>query len=365
MAKAPTKPASTLVAFRNQMLDAYGEATITRREEQRSRLVIPTGSLTLDLALRTGGWVSGRLHEVVGQEGVGKTTLSICSMREAQAKVPSRGVCYIDMEQTFEYDWAEALGLDVSESRFIHQYADDSEHASDLLAKASDSKVFSMIVLDSVGSMESRVAFEKEAGESNMGKNAQIITRMVKRIATRARMNDITVLLINQLRANFAAMATQDVSAGPKAMKYATTTRVDMRRTAETDLKVGSGEDQEVVGRHFRAKVYRNKVAPAGRSGAFYIVNQETDKWGPIGIDRVDEAVSVGISTGAITRNSPQGSMYTLPGQKKAIHGRDAMKKFLRENPEAVELLREAAAATVAHEVTPDTEVTYEEEAKA
>jgi recombination protein RecA len=357
-AKEPIKPANTLTAFRDQMVKSYG-ASLTRREEQVKRLIIPTGSLTLDMATRVGGWPSGRLHELVGQEGVGKTTLSICSMREAQQLVKDRGVCYIDMEQTFEYEWAEALGLDTSPKRFFHEYADDSEHAADLLARASDSRLFSMIVLDSVGGMESRVAFEKEAGESNMGKNAQIITRMVKRMATRARMNNIAVLLINQLRANFSPVAMQDVSAGPKAMKYATTLRVDMRR-GTSPLTFGSGDDKETVGQQFVAKVSRNKVAPWGRSGSFYIINQSTPTHGPIGIDRIDEAVTVGINTGVITRNSPQGSQYTLPGQTKPIIGRDKIKDFLRGNSKAYEVLREAALATVAHEVPQETEVAYD-----
>lgn len=222
---------SSLSSLRADLEKKYGTAVV-RREQVVKYDAIPTGSLTLDLALRTGGWVTGRMHEIVGNEGVGKTTLAISSMREAQHKFPGKAVAYIDMEQTFDYDWAEANGLDTSDDRFLHVFPDDSEDVSDLLRRTTETGLFSMITVDSIGGMESRQAFEKDAGEQVMGRNAQVISRMVKHCAVLCRKNNATTLLINQFRANLANPMAGDQSAGPKALKYSTTTKTVMARPA-------------------------------------------------------------------------------------------------------------------------------------
>lgn len=368
--KAATKKTSTVVpgtmgVLRQQLEERYGTGRVVRREEVTEYEVVPTGSVTLDIALRTGGWVRGRMHEIVGPEGVGKTTLAICSMIEAQSLYPDLAVGYIDMEQTFDYDWAESLGLDTSADRFVHVYPDDSEDVSDQLRMMVRTDLFSTVVVDSVGGMESKQALTKEAEEVTMGRNAQVITRMVKNTAVLAARHNVAVLLINQLRANLSGMGA-DISAGPKALRYSTTTKVDLKRAsgqaAETAVFMKfPGETEDIqIGVKIRAKVVRNKVAPFGYIGEFWIFNHDTEEYGPIGIDRVDEAVSVGVRTGVITQGG--GGQYTLPDGRK-VKGKQSVIDILREEIDLLDSVREKALALVSGEATAEVEITMEVEA--
>lgn len=353
------KEAGSLKTLREQMTKTYGSGRVSRRDSVKAYEVIPTGSLALDYALRVGGWVRGRTHEVIGVEGVGKTTLCITSMAEAQRAYPDEAVGYIDMEQTFDWDWAEANGLDTSDERFMHVFPDDTEDVSDMLRQMTQTGLFSIIVVDSIGGMESKQAFEKQAEEAVMGRNAQAITRMVKHVATLARKYNVAILFINQYRANLSGMGA-DISAGPKALRYNTTMKVEMRRTGEPTLKIGSGDSEEEVGRQVRAKVSRSKVAAQGKVAEFWIINQSTDKYGPIGIDRADETLTVGNVAGVFGR---RGSWYDLPNGQ-ALNGAEAVKTYLRANPDVMQEILSAALAKVSDEVVEEVETKFEEEAE-
>lgn len=361
-ASAKKKP--TLASLRDDLTRRYGDRVVTRASVKPYR-VIPTGSLTLDLATRVGGWVCGRMHEIVGPEGVGKTTTVISSMIEAQRLFPRKIVTYIDMEQTFDYDWAEGLGLRTDDAHWLHLYPNDSEDVSDMLRRTVETGLCSLVAIDSIGGMESKEAFTKDAADKVMGRNAQVITRMVKHCAVLTRATQTVVLLVNQYRANLDNPQSADISAGPKAMKYSTTMRVDMSQVWSADpLKaLLPGDDEEtVVGRMIRARLTRNKVAAQGKRAEFYLINVDTREHGPIGIDRADEAVTVGLYTEVIEQH---GTWYYLPlqeGQEKptGCQGRQALATHLRSCPEDLERVREAALEVFSHEVQP--EVTVEAE---
>jgi len=348
-----------MAKFREQLGNRYG-SRLSRSDKPVTYEVISTGSLTLDLAMRTGGWIRGRTHEIVGQPGAAKTTLSILAAVEHQ-KATGKAVGWIDMEQSFDWAWAEALGLDTSEDAFTHIYPDDSEDVSDMNKLMAQTSLYGLIVVDSIGGMESKKAFEKDAEEVTMGRNAQVITRMVKQAASLARSNKITVIYVNQLRANLA-YAGQDNPAGPKALQYNTTMSIRMARksgaASDTLIKTKvDGEDEEIAKR-FVAKVTRSRVSPQGRQAEFWLFNQPTEEYGPIGIDRVDEAVNIGLRMGVIKQ---AGAFYTLPGQDKAIQGRAKLVAALRSDPAAVVNIREQALKGVAHEIEAETETTFEE----
>lgn len=359
-AKAPTKKTSTviptsMVALREQLTARYGDGRVRRREDIKPYSVISTGSITLDYATRVGGFVRGRTHEIVGPEGVGKTTLLICSMIEAQRAYPDLAVGYIDMEQTFDYEWAERLGLDTSDARWVHIFPDDSEDVSDQLRMMCRTDLFSMVSVDSIGGMESKQALSKEAEEVTMGRNAQVITRMVKQVAVMARQHEVAIVFVNQLRANLSGMGA-DISAGPKALRYNTTMKIDMKRTGETPITVKQEGEDISIGVQVRARVVRNKVAPPGYSGEFWIFNQDTDEYGGVGIDQGDEAVSLGVRVGVIVQGG--GGNYTLPDGRK-IRGKDNVLATLREEPDALEQVRSEALKRASGEVLPETEVTF------
>jgi recombination protein RecA len=360
---APKAPPKSLAALRENMVKKYGTGQVVRREDVLAYEVIPTGSLSLDLATRVGGWVRGRIHEIIGQEGNGKTTLVINSMAQAQIKYPNLAVGFIDMEQTFDWDWAEANGLITTPDRFVYAFPNDSEDVSDQVKEMVETGLFSMVAVDSIGGMESKQAFDKEAQETVVGRNAQIITRMVKRLAMLARREQVAILLVNQYRANISNPMGGDQSAGPKALKYATTMKVEMRRTGETPLKVKFPDDDEpqVVGTQYKARVSRNKVAAQGKAGTFWLINNASMEYGPIGIDVADEALTIGIFTGAIGVEG--GGYYTMPwtsGKKDRIHGRPLVLAYLREHRDKAMEVRDASVAKMSADVKVDVEVAFD-----
>lgn len=356
--KAAAPKASSLSSFRDNLEKRYGTA-VMRRDLVKEYDVISTGSLALDLALRVGGWVEGRLHEIVGPEGVGKTTLVISSLIEAQKKYPDRAVAYIDMEQTFDYDWAEALGLDTSDERFLHVFPDDAEDVSDLLRRMAETGLFPMIVVDSIGGMESKAAFEKDAGDKVMGNNAQIITRMVKHCAVLCRKHKVTALLVNQLRANLSNPQGGDQSAGPKALRYSTTSKVRLSRTSDTPIKhrLPGDTDPVEIGRKIRGRVERSKVAIQGKVGEFYLFNADTPEYGPVGIDKADEAVTIGIATKVISQGGAWYSFEGAGGEANKIQSRASLLEHLRSCPDDLWSIRDRAVEALSGDVTEEREV--------
>lgn len=347
-----------LANLRESMTKRYGEGRIVRRENAIRLEVVPTGSIALDHAMRTGGWVRGRLSELLGQPGVSKSSLAISSMREAQKAYPDLAVGYVDMEHTWTFDWAEALGLDTSDDRLIYTKPRHTEDVSDQIREMMQSEQLSFIVVDSVGGMESAKAiYEKEATESTMGKNAQIISRMCKQIAVLADETNTGVLFVNQYRANFSGMGG-DQGSGPKILKYATTMSVSLRRTGEPTIKRKIDGDEIEISRQFKAKVDRSKVSPAGRTAEYWFSNVPHPDYGnEVGVDTLDEAVVIGKKTGVI-----EGTTWlTLPNGER-FQGKDKAKAYLRSNPDVVADIRAKSLAAVADEVTEERRTEFVDE---
>ncbi len=358
-----TKKPTPMANLRTKMTKVYGDGQVTRRDTVKPYEVISTGSMSLDLALRVGGWVRGRIHELSGPEGVGKTTLVLNTIRNAQKKYPDLAVGFIDMEQTLDWDWVEKQGVDTSDERFLHVYPDNSEDVSDQIKTMIETGIFSLIVIDSIGGMESKKAFEKNAEDSVMGKNAQVITRMVKRLAVDARKANVCVITVNQMRASLDG-SKFDQTAGPKAYKHSTTTKVELRRTSSDPLKFDfkDGEGLVNVGVEIKARVSRNKVAAALKSGTFWIVNQDTPDWGPVGIDQAQEAYTIGLFTEVIDVQ-PAGYhwMPWTTDKKERLHGKPATLAFLRANPDKAGEVRDAAVAKMAADVIPEILVDFDD----
>lgn len=356
-------PSKGLSQLRAQLTKTYGDR-VTRRDTMVRPTFISTGSLTLDYALG-GGFALKRTHEIVGPEGMGKTSLANLTMANAQRQFRDRAVGIIDMEQAYDFEWATKLGVDISEERFFHLYPNDSEDVSDQISMLLRSGEVSLVVVDSIGGMESRAAFEKKAEESAMGKNAQVISRMVKRVAGLCREYDAAVIFINQYRANIGSPRGGEKPAGPSALKYNTTTQIKMSRTSEPTKKVSitdavSKAPAELeVSRQLRVKVARNKLVPQGRVADFWFRNVATDKFGPVGIDRADEAITLGIATGAIKRLSTVS--YEFPDGSTVKGGRPGVEAAIAERPELVELVRARALDAISSDVKADHEVTYDD----
>lgn len=329
---------------------AFGEDQLPL-DKLKPLVVTPTGCVALDWALRAGGWIRGRGYEIVGVKDSGKSTLVLTSAGIHQKLFPDRGVAYIDVEKTFEKGWAAELGVDCSkrayrEGRWLHYFPKNSEAASDMAREAAASGEVSLIIVDSIGGMESKKALEKDAEKSQVGSNAQVITRMSKHLATLCRDNDVVLLLVNQYRANLDNPMGADISAGPKAMQHMTTSKIEMAQVfaRESTRKATFWDAEEVVGNMSRAKVTRLKTGARSRVAEFWINTQATvateegPGFGPVGIDEADDYLQIGLKVSAITQEA--GGYYVIPGLAERVRGKDNVLRILREKPEIRDAIR-------------------------
>lgn len=355
--KEPVKKLTGLAGLRQSLTENYGDNRIVRRVHARKYDVVPTGSIALDHAMRTGGWPRGRLCELKGSPGMSKSSLAISSMREAQRAFPELAVGYIDMEHSWTFDWAEELGLNTDDDRLIYTKPRYSEDVSDQIREMMLSEEMSFIVVDSVGGMEgAKAMFEKEAGDSVMGKNAQIISRMCKQISVIADETNTGVLFINQMRANFNMGADQ--GSGPKILKYMTTIAVDLGRTSET-VQIRKYEGSAIpVSTQYKAKVARNKLAKgsAGRTAEYWFSNVEHKDFGNrVGVDILDEAVVVGKTTGVL---KPAGNWLTMPNGER-FNGAKQAKAYLADKPDQVDEIRSLILSAVVGDLEEEVETEF------
>ena len=341
---------SALSRFAEDMQKQYGDKRAG--PAPRELVTVSTGVLSLDYSLRRGGWPMSHIVEIMGPPDTGKTFVVTKTMAELRRAFPGKGIAYIDMEKTFDYDWATVNGLDCSEEAetagfWQHKHPMDSEDASDMARKCCMSGLFSGVIVDSVGGMESRKAFTGSKGELRdaeselVGRNAQVITRMVKHLAGLAWQTGTLVILVNQPRAVISSQGLPDQSAGPKAMQHATTVRVVMKKGSQQPFKMmfeeGENAKPEVVAVQVEARVTRSKVFPVGGTAEFWINNRDTEERGPAGLDMLEETVRIGLRTGAIIRN---GSYYQVPGVPQ-FNGRPAMVAYLREHRDKLEVIKQ------------------------
>jgi len=353
---SPSAAAKAIAAFDAKFIKTYGTGSIVSDEAEIPYEVIPTGSITLDYYTGVGGYVRGRLTEVWGQDDIGKSFFLLQAAREAQRVAPEQLVAWINTEKKWDWPWARVQGVDTSTRRFRLIEPQNAEDVADAMKDAIRSGLFSLIVLDSIGAMIPEAEKEKDADEVVMAAQAKIITRMVKIAAVEAQRTKTAVVMINQVRANISAYGKDTQAAGPFALKHCSTLKIEMKGTA-TKLRVGSEGKQLQVGHEVAMFLERNKVAQAKRTAFVTFVTATTDRYGPIGIDRADEATTMGIKTGVIAQNAGWYT-NTLTGEK--FNGRDTVVESLRNDQEGVDALREAIVATMAGQVVAPEESAIE-----
>lgn len=347
-----------LAKFLEEQSKRYGTGLTRQDKSIPTYEVIPTGSLALDYATVVGGYVVGRIHLLWGAESMGKTTLAIKAMAEAQKKYPNKLVGYIDMEQTFDWRWAEIWGLDLSESRLTHWFPESSEQASNMLKDMIKTGLYSEIVVDSIGGMIAKDAMDKDAEEYSVGRNAQVITRMCQASSVLARKHRTVVLLISQVRADFKSQRGFDTFAGPKNMRHSQTMRLAFQRTGTYLTVKAEGEDEPIqVGQEIRIKVEESKVAPKGRRATCLIINKTTPEYGPVGLNDADEALTIATRAG-VKAIDIAGSWYTLPDGSRH-NGRPKVMEHLRKHPAVVEQIRVKALEAVRGDIVPDETVEF------
>ncbi|OFY95474.1 MAG: recombinase RecA [Bacteroidetes bacterium RIFCSPLOWO2_12_FULL_31_6] len=309
----------------------YGKGTIMKLGDRPvvESEVIPTGSLTLDLALGIGGLPKGRVVEIFGPESSGKTTLAIHAIAECQRK---GGIAaFIDAEHAFDRYYAAKLGVDV-ENLLISQ-PDNGEQALEITENLIRSGAIDIIVIDSVAALTPQAEIEGEMGDSKMGLHARLMSQALRKLTASIGRTGCCCVFINQLREKIGVMfGNPEVTTGGNALKYYASIRLDIRRIGQ--LKSGD----EVFGNRVKVKVIKNKMAPPFRQAEFDVVYGE-------GISKVGEIVDMGADLNVIKKS---GSWFSY-GDTKLGQGRDQVKQLLIDNPDlALELENKIKEAIVA-----------------
>lgn len=300
-----------------QIERSFGKGSIMRlgQKEQVVEIeTIPTGSLSLDIALGVGGLPKGRIVEIYGPESSGKTTLALHAIAEAQ-KIG--GICaFIDAEHALDPIYARKLGVDL-ENLFISQ-PDTGEQALEITETLVRSGAVDVLVVDSVAALTPRAEIDGEMGDALPGLQARLMSKALRKLTASIFRSNCMVIFINQIRMKIGVMfGSPETTTGGNALKFYASVRLDIRR-------IGSIKDRDmIVGNQTRVKVVKNKLAPPFKQVEFDIIYGE-------GISKLGELIDLGVKVGVVEKS---GSWFSYNSQRLG-QGRENAKQFLREHAE-------------------------------
>ena len=321
-----------------QIEKAYGKGAIMKLGEDAGNTdieVIPTGCLSLDLALGIGGLPRGRMVEIYGPESSGKTTVALHAVAEAQKL---GGVAaFVDAEHALDPVYAKKLGVNLDEL-YVSQ-PDTGEQALDIVDALVRSSAVDIVVVDSVAALTPKAEIEGDMGDSHVGLQARLMSQALRKLTAIVNKSKTCVVFINQLREKVGVMfGNPEVTPGGKALKFYASVRIDIRKT--DILKDTEG----AAGNRTRAKVVKNKLAPPFRQAEFDIMYGE-------GVSQEGCLIDLGVQYDIIKKS---GAWYSYNDQKVA-NGREKMRQFLKDNPELAaeieEMIRAAAKGASVDEV--------------
>ena len=318
----------------------YGKGTVMKLGDEPVEAIdaIPTGSLTLDLALGVNGFPKGRIIEIYGPESSGKTTLAIHAIAEVQKQGGIAAI--IDAEHAFDQFYAAKLGVDID--NLLISQPDNGEQALEIADNLIRSGAIDLLVVDSVAALTPKAEIEGEMGDSQMGLQARLMSKALRKLTGSINKAKCCCIFINQLRDKIGVMfGNPETTTGGNALKFYASVRVDIRRATQ----IKDGED--VIGNRVKVKVVKNKVAPPFKRAEFDIMYGE-------GISKVGEIIDLGVEMNVLKKS---GSWFSY-GETRLGQGRDAVKNILQDNPELMEelelkikdILGNKGAATVAEE---------------
>ena len=316
------KPEDKLKALETaltQIKKQFGEGAVMRLGQNNTLQVeaIPTGSLSLDLALGIGGLPRGRIVEIYGPESSGKTTLALHCVAEGQKM--GGNAAFIDVEHALDPVYAAALGVDV-DSLLVSQ-PDTGEQALEITEALVRSNAIDVIVVDSVAALVPRAEIEGEMGDSHVGLQARLMSQALRKLAGAISKSNCVAIFINQLREKVGVVyGNPEVTPGGRALKFYSSVRIDVRK--KEVIKNGT----DIIGSHTKVKVVKNKVAPPFREVEFDIMYGQ-------GISRVGELLDLAEKLDIVQKS---GAWFSYNGTRIG-QGRENAKKFLQDNPDIFE----------------------------
>lgn len=313
-----------------QIEKQFGKGSIMKLGEASAKMTveaIPTGSISLDLALGIGGIPRGRVTEIFGPEAAGKSTLAFHIIAQAQSM---GGIAaYIDVEHAFDPTYAAHCGVKV-EDLYMSQ-PDTAEQALEITETLVRSGAIDVIVIDTVAALVPRAEIEGDMGDAQVGLQARLMSQALRKLTAAISKSHTATVFINQLREKVGVFfGSPEVTPGGRALKFYSSVRIDLRRV--DSIKVGS----EVIGNRVRAKVVKNKVAPPFRSAEYDITFAR-------GISKEGDLIDLGVTMGIVKKN---GAFFSF-GETRLGQGRENAKEYLRQNQEvALEIERQIRAKT-------------------
>jgi recombination protein RecA len=300
-----------------QIEKQYGKGAVMKLGDPSAQMnveTIPTGSLSLDLALGLGGIPKGRIVEIYGPESSGKTTVTLHMIAEVQKRGGIAG--FIDAEHALDPVYAKNIGVDV-DNLYISQ-PDNGEQALEITETMVRSGAIDIVVVDSVAALVPKAEIDGDMGDSHVGLHARLMSQALRKLTAIISKSNCTVVFINQLREKVGVMfGNPETTTGGRALKFYSSVRLDVRRIES--LK----QSGEVIGNRTRVKVVKNKVAPPFKEAEFDIMFGE-------GISAVGDILDLAAENGIINKS---GAWYAYEGNKIG-QGRENAKQYLRDNPE-------------------------------
>ena len=327
MEKQNSEKIKALEAALGQIEKQFGKGSIMKLGDFQAMNIeaIPTGALSLDIALGIGGIPRGRIIEVYGPESSGKTTLALHMIAEAQ-KLGGEAA-FIDAEHALDPVYAKHLGVDID--NLIVSQPDTGEQALEIAEALVRSGALDVIVIDSVAALVPKAEIDGDMGDAHVGLQARLMSQALRKLAGAINKSKCVIVFINQLREKVGVMfGNPETTAGGRALKYYASVRLDIRRTESIK------QDGEVVGNRTRVKVVKNKVAPPFREAEFDIMYGK-------GISKEGNILDIAVSLDIIEKS---GSWFGYNGDRIA-QGRENVKKYLLENPEIAKEIEEKIRA--------------------
>ena len=310
----------------SQIEKQFGKGAVMRLGQNQAMNVgcVPTGSLTLDLALGIGGLPKGRIIEIYGPESSGKTTLALHCIAEGQKM--NGNVAFIDVEHALDPVYAKALGVNVDD--LLVSQPDTGEQALEIAEALIRSGAIDVIVVDSVAALVPKAEIDGDMGDSHVGLHARLMSQALRKLAGAISKSNCVAIFINQLREKVGVIyGNPEVTTGGRALKYYSSVRIEVRK--EEPIKNGS----EIIGSRTKAKVVKNKIAPPFKEAHFDIMYGK-------GISRTGELLDLAVERDIVHKS---GAWFSY-GAERLGQGRDNIKKLLMENQELAQEIEQKAA---------------------